>query len=46
MSNAVASDDALGRETIRRVSWRILPFLMLAYLDPLPHRGGGLFHAG
>ncbi len=28
----VARDDALGRETIRRVSWRILPFLMLAYL--------------
>lgn len=26
------ADDALGRETIRRVSWRVLPFLMLAYL--------------
>ncbi|MBV8704641.1 MAG: MFS transporter [Acetobacteraceae bacterium] len=26
------SPEGLGRETIRRVSWRLLPFLMLAYL--------------
>ncbi len=27
-----APDDALGRQTMRKVSWRLLPFLMLAYL--------------
>ena len=32
MATEMPPDDVLGRETIRRVSWRVLPFLMLAYL--------------
>ncbi len=36
MTDAPRADDAaadgLGRETLRRVSWRLLPFLMIAYL--------------
>jgi ACS family tartrate transporter-like MFS transporter len=32
MSQAVAQDKALETETMRRVSWRLMPFLLLAYL--------------
>ncbi len=32
MSATSTAHDALARETMRRVSWRLLPFLMLAYL--------------
>src|SRR5712672_2858368 len=32
MSQAVVQDSVLEAATMRRVSWRLMPFLMLAYL--------------
>jgi ACS family tartrate transporter-like MFS transporter len=32
MTEPSRSADGLGRETVRRVGWRLLPFLMLVYL--------------
>ena len=32
MSQAISQDKALEVETMRRVSWRLMPFLLLAYL--------------
>jgi ACS family tartrate transporter-like MFS transporter len=32
VSQAINADSALERATMRRVSWRLMPFLMLAYL--------------
>src|ERR1700680_3583617 len=32
MSQTAAQDRALEAETMRRVSWRLMPFLILAYL--------------
>ena len=32
MSQAASHDSVLEAATMRRVSWRLMPFLMLAYL--------------
>lgn len=35
MASIGAEENALAAATMRRVGWRLLPFLILAYLDRL-----------
>jgi len=39
MRDSVISDDVLEKETMRRVIWRILPFLVVCYLVSIIDRG-------